>query len=248
MMIRLLRYGEVNDAPPLLAIPGIDGSVGSIAPIVEQLAQQRQVLVVDYTAEDNQTMEALTREIIAAVQEEIQGYLDILGQSIGTVIAAQIADADRISVRRAVLIGTFTKLRWRTLLLSNLVTSITPRWLYRLTAAPLMAFVCGPVGDGRQHPFFAAARASDPEGTIKRTNWEIERDFSFDLLQLHVPTLILMGEEDRFVPDVEREISKLCTLFSGRPVRVVTIPHAGHVLLPTAAIATAVSNIEEFLA
>ncbi len=247
-MIRLLRFGEAKDSPPLLAIPGIDGSVGSIAPIVERLAQQREVLVVDYTAENNQTLEALTREIIAAAQKELQGDLDVLGQSIGTIVAAQIAAANEVTVRKAVLIGTFTRLRWRTLLLSNLVTSIMPRWLYRLSAAPLMAIVCGPVGDGRQHPFFAAARASDPEGTTKRTTWEIERDFSPDLLQLHAPTLILMGEEDRFVPNIRREVSTLRTLFAGRSAKVVTIPHGGHVLLPTAAIATAACTIEEFLA
>jgi pimeloyl-ACP methyl ester carboxylesterase len=247
-MIRLLHFGEAKDFPPLLAIPGIDGSVGSIAPIVERLAQQREVLVVDYTAEKNQTLEALTREIIAAAQKELQEDLDVLGQSIGTIVAAQIAAANEVTVRKAVLIGTFTRLRWRTLLLSNLVTSIMPRWLYRLTAAPLMAMVCGPVGDGLQHPFFTAARASDPEGTIKRTTWEIERDFSPDLLQLHIPTLILMGEEDRFVPNIRREVSTLRTLFAGRSAKVVTIPHGGHVLLPTSAIATAACTIEEFLA
>ncbi len=247
-MIKLLRFGQAQGAPPLLAIPGIDGSVGSIAPIVERLAQQRLVLVVDYTAEDNQTLESLTREIIATIQQELHEDLDVLGQSIGTIMAAQIAAANGLTIRKVVLIGTFTRLRWRTLLLSNLITSIMPRWLYRLTAAPLMAMICGPVGDGRRHPFFAAARLSDPAGTMKRTTWEIERDFSGDLLQIHIPTLILMGEEDRFVPDIRREVSTLHSLFADRSAKIVTIPHAGHVFLPAAAIKSAACTIEEFLA
>lgn len=247
-MIRLLRYGEATTAPTLLAIPGIDGSVGSIAPIVEQLAQQRQVVVVDYTHENNETMEALTKEIVDTAQAELAGPLDLLGQSIGTIIAAQVASLDVLPVRKVVLIGTFTRLRWKTLQLSNLVTGITPRWLYRLTSAPLMALVCGPVGDGGNHPFFAAARASDPQGTIKRTNWEIERDFSADLLQLRNTTLILMGAQDRFVPNIKCEITRLRELFNDHPATIVAIPYAGHVLLPTTAIVKAVGEIKEFLA
>jgi pimeloyl-ACP methyl ester carboxylesterase len=123
-----------------------------------------------------------------------------------------------------------------------------PRWLYRLTAASTMALVCGPVGDGGRHPFFAAASASDPAGTAKRTTWQIMRDFSVDLQQLHLPTLILTGEDDRFVPNSKREVDKLRTLFAAQPAQVETIPHAGHVLLPTAAIIMAVSEMEKFLA
>jgi hypothetical protein len=57
----------------------------------------------------------------------------------------------------------------------------------------------------------------------------------------------LMGAKDRFVPDIKNEISKLHTLFAHDCASVIPIPHAGHVLLPTAAIASAVVKIEEFL-
>lgn len=246
-MIRLLHYGPAADAPPLLAVPGIDGSIGSIAPIVQCLARRRHVIVADYTAEQNPTLDALAAEIVGAIRTEVAGPLDLLGQSIGTIMAARLAALYSLPVRKVVLIGTFTRARWRALRLSNQMLALTPRWLYRLTAVPLMALVCGPVGDGWRHPFFAAVRRSDPSAAARRTAWQIERDFSADLRRVEQPTLILMGAQDRFVPHIKRELRRLRQLGAGRPVQVVAIPRAGHVLLPSRAVTTAVVAIERFL-
>jgi pimeloyl-ACP methyl ester carboxylesterase len=247
-MIRLVEYGTAGDRPPLLAIPGMDGSVGTIAPIVDLLARQRRVVLADYAAETNSTLEALTEEIAGAVATQLTGPLDLLGHSIGSIVAAQAADRPDLRVRSVVLIGTFTRLRWRVLGLSRLSATLLPRWFYQLTSAPVMAFVCGPVGDGWRHPFFAAVRASNPAGIAKRIGWEIGRDFSVDLLRVRQPTLVLMGDRDRFVPNIGEELAKLRRLFADRPATVITIPGAGHVLLPSASITTAVAEIERFLA
>lgn len=249
-MIRLRPYGPAPDTsphPPLLAIPGIDGSAGSIAPIVEHLARRRAVVVADYRGEENGTLDELAAEIGAAARAALPGPWDLLGQSLGTIAAARIAGDAGTPVRKVVLIGTFTRLRRGALRIGNAVTALTPRPVYHLTAVPLMALVCGPVGDGWHHPFFAAVRTSDPAGVIKRTDWEIGRDFGADLRRLDAPCLVLMGARDRFVPDVDREIAALRALFADRPAGVVAIPDAGHVLLPTAAIARAVGEIEGFL-
>jgi pimeloyl-ACP methyl ester carboxylesterase len=246
-MVQLFRRGIAQAAPALLAVPGIDGSIGSLAPLVEKLSTQREVIVVDYTAETNPTLEALAAEIAGVAKTEITGAIDILGQSIGTIIAAELASSHKLAVRRVVLTCTFTRLNWIKLRLSNFLLRLTPNWLYRLTSPLIMKIVCGPVGDGKHHPFFAASRRSDKKAVIKRTAWQIERDFSADLLKIQSPLLILMGEKDRFVPNASREIEKLRRLFAGRPAQVVSIPNAGHVLLPSAAIAFAVSQIEAFL-
>ena len=111
-----------------------------------------------------------------------------------------------------------------------------------------MAYVCGPVGDGWRHPFFGATFRSDPEGLIKRTRWEIGRDFAQDIERIDVPGLVLIGAKDRFVPDPQREVERLRSLFVGKQVRVEVVPEAGHVLLSTAAIDRAAREIEAFLA
>ena len=246
-MIRLIRHGKATSALPLVAVPGIDGSIGSIAPIVEKLSERREVIVIDYTAETNPTLETLATEIANVLKAEIKGEIDIFSQSIGTIVAAQLASSHGLLVRKVVLTCTFTRLGWNTLRLGNLMMGITPNWLYRLTSSLLMKAICGPVGDGKKHPFFIASRNSDKRAVIKRTAWEINRDFSTDLIKIQSPLLILMGEKDRFVPNVEREIAKLRHIFARHPAKVISIPNAGHVLLPSAAIAFAVDKIEGFL-
>jgi len=249
--VQVRRFGAQADTgrPPLVAIPGIDGSPASIEPIVRRLGDSRPVLVADYRAEVNPTLERLTDEIAEAVAPEVGGGpVDVLGQSIGTVVAAQLAIRKGLDVRRVVLIGPFTRLDWPKLRLSNLMTRLSPQWLYRLSGPPLMAYECGPVGDGWRHPFFAATFRSDPEGVIKRTRWEIGRDFAQDLERIDLPGLVLIGAKDRFVPDPQREVERLRSLFVGKQVRVEVVPEAGHVLLPTTAIERAAREIEAFLA
>ena len=230
-MIRLREFGRPHNKTSLFAIPGIDGSIGSIEPIVNLIARHRQVVVVDYSAEDNLTLEALATEIAEHIRSRDVGAIDIIGQSIGSVLAAHVASMHQLSVRKVILSCTFTKLRWRVLRLSNVFLRVTPGWIYRMTTRPTMTLVCGPVGDGTNHPFFEASKNSDKAGVIKRTSWQINRDFGDDLVKIDSPCLILMGAKDRFVPNAEKEVEKLQKLFMGSPIRIVPIPEAGHVRL-----------------
>ena len=246
--VRLVPYGATSPLPPLVAIPGLDGSAGSVAPLVERLAAMRRVLLADYTAESNPTLDELGDEIARQVATEVNGTFDVLGQSIGSVLAARLAVRPDLRVRRVVVISTFTRLRWRALAASNRVLGLTPRWLYARTAGPLMGIVCGPVGSGRDHPFFDAVRVSDPADAVKRTGWEIGRDFAVELSALAAscrPTLVLMGAADRFVPDARREVAKLRALFG--PSTVDVLDGSGHVVLPDHAVAVAVRRVERFL-
>jgi pimeloyl-ACP methyl ester carboxylesterase len=248
-MIQLKRYGRPATAPPLVAIPGLDGSAGSVEPIVSRLAERREVVVVDFGGENNPTLEALVEEIAAALAAAggIAGPFDLLGQSIGTIMAARLAARPGQAVRRVVLTCTFSRARWGLLKWVVRLARLTPRPLYRLTSPLTIALSCGPVGDGGKHPAFAASRDSDPKAVARRTAWQIGRDFGPDLAAIPAPLLVLMGERDRFVPDAAEEINKLRRLLAGRPARVEAIANAGHIFLPSAAIAAAVGHIEPFL-
>ncbi len=247
-MIRLLRFGFPNDQPPLCVIPGLDGSIGSVQPVVEALARHREVIVVDFSLETNATLEALAAEIANVIRAEGRSAIDVMGQSIGTILAAQVAALHGLPVRKIVLTCTFTICRWNLLRMVVALSKMTPPWLYRLTAWPSIVISCGPVGDGGHHPAFAAARDADKDVVAKRTAWQIDRDFSHDLVRIRAPLLILMGDSDRFVPNVQKEISKLRVMFAPQPAaRIDVIPNAGHIFMPSAAIALAVAKIEEFL-
>ena len=248
-MIRFIRIGVPTHLPPLYAVPGLDGSIGTVEPVVKALAQRREVIVVDFSAETNPTLEALASEIATQIRTEDQSAFDILGQSIGTIVATQVATLHQLPVRKVALTCTFTILRWRLLRLVVTLLKFTPTWLYRLTAPLTIALSCGPVGDGGQHPAFAAARQADKTAAIRRTAWQIDRDFAIDLARIQAPLLILMGDSDRFVPDARREIARLRQLFAQQPAaRVDVIPGAGHIFLPSPAIRLAAAKIEEFLA
>jgi pimeloyl-ACP methyl ester carboxylesterase len=242
--VQLRAYGEARDRPPLVAVPGLDGSVGSIEPIVERLAADRRVLVADYTGEHNCTLEDLAAEVARAARAAADGEVDLLGQSIGTLVATEVAARGTLPVRRIVLIGTFTRVRDATLRVANGLSMISPYALQRSTAPGLMALACGPVRDGRGHPFFCAARRSVFSRTRRRTGWQVGRDFSSLLRRVDRPLLVLLGDRDRFPPPGDAQRVRAVVEPRGR---VAFIPGAGHVLLPSAAIARAAREIEEFL-
>lgn len=245
--VRLVEYGPAAGGTPLVVIPGIDGSWGSVAPLVEDLAGDRRVVVADYTREDNTTLEGLAAEIADAVAARGDGPIDVLGQSIGSVLAARVARDPRLAVRRAVLVGTFTRARWRALRVATLAMALTTRSLNRLTAPALMALVCGPVGDGRDRPFFATSAESDPAGVRRRTACQIGRDFGPDLHAVDVPLLVLLGDRDRFVPDARAQLAELRRLLADRPATVVPVAGGGHVLLPSPVVGEALGEIRRFL-
>lgn len=239
--------GAAGGSPVLVAIPGIDGSSGSLLPIARGLAERRRVVIVDYSGEQTTSVEQLSEEIGRALRRELSEPVDLLGQSIGTIFAAQLDGGAMIPTRRIVLCCTFTRLRWTALRVSNALLRLTPGPVYRAIAPLSMAIVCGPVGDGADHPFFAASKAARKEGVIKRTAWEIGRDFRADLARVRSSLLVLMGEKDRFVPNVADEVERLERLFGGRDARIRLIPGAGHVVLPSKAIQFVIREIETFL-
>jgi pimeloyl-ACP methyl ester carboxylesterase len=246
-MIRLIRLGKQSDQPPLFAIPGIDGTIGSFQPILTRLAEKREVVVVDYSSENNAALEGLSAEIAALIQAENHTAIDVLGQSIGTVLAAQIVSDYGLPIRKVVLCCTFTHLRWTLLRLSAAFVRNTPRWLYRLTSRASVIVTSGPVGDGWNHPTFEAARDIDPAALPRRTLWEVDRDFAADLVKVVEPLLILMGEQDRFVPNAQREVEKLRGIFTDHRAQVEVIPNAGHIFMPSTAITLASDKINTFL-
>jgi len=245
-MINLIELGVQTELPPVIVIPGIDGTIGSVEPVVSNLAHHRKVIVADYSGEDNPTLDSLGAELTEACSALPLEEFDLLGQSIGTVLTAAVAGDLHQRIRRVALMCTFTRLRWGILRVSTFMMRLTPDWLYRLTTVPLMAGVCGPVGDGWDHPFFAASKSAEKEAITKRTAWQIDRDFTPELKSITSPLLILMGEKDRFVPDAEEEIAKLTRLFIDQNAEVLTIPEAGHVFLPTPAIRQAAELLKEF--
>jgi pimeloyl-ACP methyl ester carboxylesterase len=161
-------------------------------------------------------------------------------------VAAGVAERLGDRVRRVALVSTFTRTRPIALRLSACISSFSPARLYRFVTPPLMALTCGPVGDGRQHPFLTEATRSDRRSVARRTRWQVGRNVSAELRAIRQPTLVVMGARDRFVPHRRRELHRLASIFTGPGRRLVTIESAGHVLLPSAAIQQAIDELTAF--
>lgn len=244
---RLVRYGSVDGPRPVLVVPGLDGSVGTVSPLVQALARKRPVFLADYRTERNPTLELLSAEVAALVAEAGLGKVDVVASSIGSIVAAQaIGDHAMVSGRIA-LVGPFTVLDSRRLRGVKRLTELMPRRLYQATAPLLMGWVCGPVGDGRRHPFFGWIRRSDAHQVAKRTGWEIDRDFTPEIKKLTQPVLVILGTDDRFVVSVGQEVAALSAALQNPDAEVRLIPGAGHVLLPSRAVSEAVRLIEHYL-
>jgi pimeloyl-ACP methyl ester carboxylesterase len=243
---RLVLHGSADGTRPVLVVPGLDGSVGTVAPLVEALARTRPVYLVDYRTERNPTLELFSAEIAALVRDAGLPPVDVVASSLGCIAAAQAVADHGVACDRLALVGPFTVLDSRRLRGARWVTALLPRRLYELAAPLLMGWICGPIGDGWRHPFFRWIRSSDPRQVVKRTGWEIDRDFSLDLKKLTQPTLVLLGAKDRFVPDVDDEAAALITALSNSESEVRLIPEAGHVLLTSGAVREAVQLIETF--
>ena len=243
--VRLIALGPDTDDEhlPIVVIPGIDGQPGSVTPIVEQLAQHRRVLLVDYSRELTGSPGDLADEIAQLIPERC----DLVGQSIGTWLAAEVAVRRRAAVRRVVLVSPFTRVRNITLRGSALFTRLMPRWLYRSTTPGLMAVACGPVGDGKEHPFLDGVANSDQAGVARRTRWQVGRDVTDLFRSVEQPTALVLGGSDRFVPRRGREWKHLAEIFFRPDDRVEILEDTGHVLLPSESVDQAAKIIDEFL-
>ena len=245
-MLSIEYFGKKTNKKLVIVIPGIDGSVGSVKPVVEELAEKRQVALVNYTKENNDLLDSLVEEIVAIVNEEINEPFHLLGQSIGTVMAALSSAKLGEQVAKVALMCTFTKLNWNKLRLSNFFMAAMPDFLYKASSGPTMAYVCGPVGDGKNHPFFESSKAAPKKNIVKRTAWQIGRDFAKDLEKAEKPVLIIMGEKDRFVRNPGKEIDRLREIFRGKDAIIKTTPKGGHVFLNSSSIKFAVSELNKF--
>lgn len=243
--VRLVASGPepTADLPPIVVIPGIDGQRGSVAPIVDRLAQYRRVLLVDYSHETNPTLDDLADEIVGLLPDRC----DLVGQSVGTWLAALVAQSRADAVRRVALIATFTRVRDTALRVSAWTTRWAPGPLYRLATPTLMKIACGPIGDGRDHPFLRDVADSDQEGVARRTRWQIGRDFGPMLRGISQPVAVFVGQRDRFVPDRDDEFDRIRAVFDRPGGSVTVIEDAGHVMLPSPAINQVTTAILEHL-
>jgi pimeloyl-ACP methyl ester carboxylesterase len=203
--LRDLAAGD-DDVPPIVLVPGIDGTALLFYRQLPTLASRFDVVAFPLPAVDPHLMTmASLADDLAALVGEISGRGAILcGESFGGALAMTTALRHPDAVRGLVIVNSFpridqrVKLRVAPALLKAMPWGAMPL-VRRYTSAHLHSPHALPEDI---HEFLERAKQIDRDAYIRRL--EILQDFDIrdDLHLLDVPTLFLAGDLDRLLPSV----------------------------------------------
>ena len=227
---RVWEAGAPGGGPPLAFLAGLGGAP-TWSPFLDRLAARRRVLVPSLPGfPGGLGHEALddTTDWIAATLDllEAAGFLDgdLVGASVGGMLAAEVAAFCRPMARRLVLVAPFGLFE-----AGDPVADVFAQTADRLPGllcadpARLAAEWAMPAGSDALEWQVERARAAE---AAARLLWPFgERGLAKRLHRVTVPTLLLWGAEDRVVPP------SYAKRFAGRitgPTTLREIPGAGH--------------------
>ncbi len=104
-----------GDVPPLVLIHGFSGSAHDFALQIDALAEDRRVLAIDHRGhgrstnsfdEATYTVDHILDDVIAWLNETVDGPVDLLGHSMGGRVALRFALAARERLRSMILMDT----------------------------------------------------------------------------------------------------------------------------------------------
>jgi len=224
----LIRWRVAGAGEPLVCVHGLSGSWRWWRPLLPHL-QDREVHVVDLPRFGARRGFApgdaagwLGRWMDAA---GISGA-DVVGHSLGGLVAAELAAGGDGRVRRLVLVAP-----------AGVPTGRGPLG----HALPLLATIRGAPLPLLAHAVRDGLRAG-PASLLRGGLYAIRQDVRADLAAVRVPTLLVWGEHDPLIP---RRLAEEWTRALPE-VRLVVLPRAGHVPMFDAP-AELADRIREFL-
>ena len=230
-----------GEGTPVFVVPGMEGTGESclhLAHPVVTASDAHRFVLVDYGAEVHDTIDGLLDTIAALIRDATDDRCVLWGQSFGNLLAAAVAERSSLPVERMLLVSPFTRLpNWR-VALGVTALSLTPPPLYRATAKLGGRYLFGPAGDQPNHPFFDSLQRTPPRDVARRLNWLRRRSFADAFSTSSAPTHVWLGAEDRLV-DLDEQTAFFSDLAAQQSdVHLTMIPYSGHVVLPSAAVAS----------
>jgi pimeloyl-ACP methyl ester carboxylesterase len=232
-------YREFGSGPPLVLIMGYGGTMETWDPhFVDALAQVHRVIVFDNAGVG--TTQALSNDSIDDMANQTSALInaldltkpDVLGWSMGGMIAQALAVEHPTQVRRLVLAATFPGLgsvKPSRGAINDLRSSNTNRVMSVLFPANQETAVEDyeiATSDYPSAPSLSASTVSAQTNAVDR--WFAGRDLTGRrTAEIDVPTLVADGAEDLLDPTVNDH--SLASLIPG--ARLVLYPDAGHAFL-----------------
>jgi len=193
-------YYEIRgESEPLLLLHGGLGSTDMFRPIMPQLAEHRQVIAVDLQGHGRTelgqrpfSIQAMGADMAVVLKELGYGQLDVLGYSMGGVVAFQLAVQHPEAVRRLVLVsagyaqdGFYPEmLPMQAQMNAGMAESMkdTPMYKSYMAVAP------------KPEDF---PRLLDTMGAWMRKPY----DWSADVARLKMPVMLVFGDSDMYRPE-----------------------------------------------
>lgn len=193
-----------SDDPPIVLVPGIDGTALLFYRQQPRLAEHFDTVAFPLpTVEpDTMTMESLVADLVGLIEEVSDNGAILLGESFGGALAMSTALARPELVRGLVIVNSFPYLDQRLrLAVAPGLLRLIPWGAMPLVRRYTSARLHSPQTDRDEiAEFQRLSRAIDRDSYIRRL--EILRGFDIRdrLVDVEAPALFLAGDHDRLVP------------------------------------------------
>lgn len=221
---------------PALLLHGIGGRASLWAPSVTALAP-RPVIAMDMPGYDGTrpaltSFEALADAAAALLDSQGTAQTDVVGHSLGGMIALEMALRHPSRVRRLVIVASSPAFgsrdpAFRESFLAARQKPLDEGMGMAGVAAALVPAMLGPAADPGAAPAAIAAMASVDEAAYRATLAMLTGfDRRADLPQVTQPALLIAGEADQTAPP--RGMARMAAAMPA--ARITVIPGAGHLL------------------
>jgi pimeloyl-ACP methyl ester carboxylesterase len=194
----------IGSGPPLVYLPGLDGTAEMLFAHEQSLAQSYRLLRVPSRESRPFDYGDLVDDVLDALDSANVDRATIVGESFGSTVALQLALRAPERIERLVLVSGFARFPDRALLrLGHVLSSYVPQTLMigvrRTLVVPLLA-VDGVAPEFRRR-FVEIALARPFDGYLGRVALISQFDVRDRLAEIDVPTLVLAGDGDKLVPN-----------------------------------------------
>lgn len=221
----------VGDGPPLVLVPGMDGTGQLFYRQAPLLARRFRVAALRLR-DEAQRMDVLVEDLATFVRAMRHGSerAVVVGESFGGALSMSFALAHPELVRALVIVNSFAHFRPQYRLRAAIAGTRLMPWgamaVIRRATAFRMHSRHTPRSELRR--FLAETRRTTREGYLNRLRILMAYDVLPRLRELRVPTLFLAADEDHLVPSVE-QAQLMAARVPGSRVRV--LEGHGHVCL-----------------
>ncbi|TDR79727.1 alpha/beta fold hydrolase [Paludibacterium purpuratum] len=205
-----INYTAIGTGPALVLVHGtsIDGQ-GNFGHVAQQFADRRTVVIPNYGGTGGSTipdgplaLDTLVEQIAATIRHASTEPVDLLGDSLGAVVAAATAARHPELVRRLVLVAGWADSAdtrhqmvfstWRQLLDGDV--ALCNRYAFALAVSPAFLTALG------ADTLAALLEQSPPPDTHRRVELGLRIDLKAALAHITAPTLVVQCRQDYLVP------------------------------------------------